>query len=78
MSRIVDLWRRWADGDPVSNSELDGMVDELASLGRRGDYACQFRALGEALADWAGAVGTELRTPPRLTRCRARGPELGL
>ena len=48
------------------------MVDELASLGRRGEYAGQFRALGEALADWAGAVGIELRTPPRLTRRRAR------
>jgi hypothetical protein len=55
------------------------MVDELASDGRRGKYAGQFRALGEALAACAGAVGIELQTPPRLTRRRERtGPELGL
>ena len=75
---MLDCWRRWAEGDSVTNAELDGLVGELVEPGRRGKDAGEFRALGQALAVWAGATGIRLRNPPLLTRRRERtGPELG-
>ena len=75
----LDLWSRWAGGDTVNVQQLGDIVEQLTSISRRDEHADQFRALGQAVRDWADDAGIDLPTATRHSRTLERaGPELGL
>jgi conjugative relaxase-like TrwC/TraI family protein len=75
----LDTWGRWARGDIIDLGRIGDAVAVLASHHRCDEHADQFRALGDAVLDWADHADIELPTSAHRDRsCERAGLEISM